>query len=571
MDLYKYLDLIEWSDQKLDNVENSSDNFWITWIPSISQQERLPSSRNTSNLNVSPSVIFFTVLICVLVGVIIAVSMLKNRKTAFFTKPYACSYQRIINFFCSRRVGETFATQMYGLVTNLVSFMLLMLFIAYFVYSIVNSPVSTTEEVLEATDIPFPDVRFCYTGWKYDSYNDTTGNFPQLTCESSDDVDNCEDVYKLPRSIMSPHSLFSDTLCYMYSPSKDKLNYIYEGVHLQFFHVGNVMSDNEQSTRIQIYEPAKNPNRQVFNISPLPNEWSVEYLDDWMDMQTNNSFVYGTSGQKIAFNGVPGVSIHFKMTYTQKIDPDSLWNLVGVFPKYIQMSELSIINSEILGSPNASFDLFHYINIYPVDNKKILITEKRDITIISTLGVLGGIVSMLIAARVFLFGAKPTEPWGVFQRLSLRSNREQNKSENLRKYFLIPGVDNIPFVTPVHQRFSDIYAKNKDRHVTTLGNSSSVSAEMDSLINNRSDAGMRMRNNTSVTEINHDVVNALKNMQERLDQLEGRNQILELVLKAYYIDDRIFREIHETTKKETSSVSDLEMSPLSEVIKIEEK
>jgi hypothetical protein len=37
---------------------------------------------------------------------------------------------------------------------------------------------------------------------------------------------------------------------------------------------------------------------------------------------------------------------------------------------------------------------------------------------------------------------------------------------------------------------------------------------------------------------------AMSDVQRRLEQLEGRNQILELVLRAYYVDDEIFHQLN---------------------------
>ncbi|KAG2210946.1 hypothetical protein INT47_000103 [Mucor saturninus] len=400
----------------------------------------------------------------------------------------------------------------------------------------------------------------------YNGYNDTNGKFPNLTCVYSDDVNYCDDVYVLPRSILSPRFHNAETICYMYSPPKDKLNYIHEGAYLHFGHSGYLTNFSEHTVHIQIYEPTKNPNRAVYDISPFPHQYSAEYLDNWIDTQLLNEFILGTESQMVTVNGLPGIGIHFKIIYTKKIDPDSLWNLVGVFPKYLMLSELSITNTEIFGSQRTTGS-FKEIKIYPSDKKKTVITEKRDVTIISTLGIIGGMISMLMSVKVLLFGARPTEPWGVFQRLSLRSNREQSKSKNLKKYFLIPGVDNVPFVTPVHQRFSDIYAKNDDRNSTMIGNSSSVDTETDTLIDSGS-GSMQIRRSDMTTDHQKemtDLIYAYGHIQERLEQLEGRNQILELVLKACYIDDRIFREIHETAKtKQRRSSSDTETTTLAE-------
>ncbi|KAI7890911.1 uncharacterized protein EV154DRAFT_589182 [Mucor mucedo] len=570
--VYKDVNIFELLYQNLDNENTSSHNLSLNWVPTISQYEGPFVSETDPIIHVFPSVILFAVLICAIAIIAIIMYMLVNRKTICFKGKRTCSFQRIIGIFCSRRAGETFSTQIYGLVTNLIFFLLFMLFIAYFAYNIINSSVSSTEEILETNDVPFPDIRICYSGWYYYGYNDTNGVFPYLDCLPSSnpsDVNYCEDVYKLPRSIVSPNFLEGETICYMYAPPIDRLNYIHEGAYLNFRHSGGVSDSVEQSIHIQIYEPTKNPNRVVFDISPFPRQYSAEYLDDWIDFQLNNSFIHGTAGQKITLNGLSSVNIHFKITYTQKIDPDSLWNLVGVFPNYIQISELSITNSEVFGNQNAGYKT-KFMELYPLDQQKTVVTEKRDVTIMSTLGILGGIASMLIALRVFLFGARPAKPWGIFQRLSFKSRWEQSKSKNLNKFFRIPGVENVPFVTPVHERFSNIHTVNED-HSLTAGRSRSLNGERERFLSEQSASGTQIDSfsihNSIEKDKNSELSNSDYNMQERLEQIEARNQILELVLKAYYMDDRVFREIHENIKKEAHA----ERTSSSEEVSNEEK
>ncbi|KAG2210949.1 hypothetical protein INT47_000106 [Mucor saturninus] len=492
----KDVDIFDLLYQKPDNENISSSNFSFDWVPTISQYKRLAISGTGSNIYASPSAIFFAVLIGVVAIIIIIIS------------------------------------------------------------------VSSTEESFETNDVPFPDIRICYNGWGYRSYNDTDGDFPFFICSRSSnpyEVDYCEDVHELPRSILSPNFMLGDTKCYMYAPPKDKLSYIHQNDYVEFHHFGESLSFSGKSVYIQLYEPTKNPNRVVFDISPFHHQHSAQYLDTWIEFQINNSFIHGTAGQKITLNGLPGVNLHFKTTYTQKIDPDSLWNLVGIFPKYTQVSELSVTSSEVVHVSDSTFQS-GTISIYPLDQQKTVITEKRDVTIMSTLGVLGGIASMLIAMRALLFGARPPKPWGVFQGLSFKSSWEQSRSKNLKRYFRIPGVDNVPFATPVHQRFSDIYTLNEN-HSLSPDSSKSRNQKRDGFLSESSASGTQIESSSihSSTEYdkNKESSNSYYNVHERLEQLEARNQILELVLRAYYIDDRIFREIHENGKKEVNTESTL--------------
>lgn len=429
----------------------------------------------------------------------------------------------------------------------------------HFAFNIKDSPVSTTTEALDKPGVPFPgihniniwpllivltivlDIRFCYSGWDYDNPSDEIGSeFPELVC-SLTEIKNygvsCGNVSTLPRSILVPYfaSIEKNVKCYMYSMFNGDSYYIgYNNItYLEFLNRGSITEGTHQVLNIQLYEPTKNPNRAVFDQSPF-FKWDNDYLDNWMDFDITGDFVGSTLGQETSINSLAGADIQFKIVYTKQIDPNSLWNFVGVYPKYIDKSELSITHIELTNSKSEGFNNYSgTIRVYPIDNKMTTITERRDVTIVSTLGVLGGIISMLIAVRVLLFGTRPTEPRGAFQRISIRSSWEESKRRNLMKYFRIPDFHSVPFVTPVHQRFSKVHILNSD-YSNASGDSCLKSA--DKLMGPQSSREHNVMNTNSVSASN--------DVMSRLTQLEGRNQMLELVLKAYYIDDRIFRELH---------------------------
>lgn len=352
----------------------------------------------------------------------------------------------------------------------------------------------------------------------------------------------------------------NDTKCYMYDSLLPEQDYLNDTVSthipsLVFQHNGHTITKS-QTVHLQFYEPEKNANRIVFDINPI-SKWDINYVDSWIDSECSAAFNSSSINQVLTVYPESDIDVQFKTIYTQRIDPNSLWNLVGVFPKYIQQSKLSITHTQEMARATYVEDYYvsGKVRVSPADFKKTTITEKRDVTIVSSLGVIGGFVSILFAARVLLFGARPTEPWGVFQRLSFRSSWEESKRKNLKKYFRIPDIDSVPFVTPVHQRFSDIYALNTNNNAAS--SSCLVNTANDGLLGHHSNEVHSMRSTGSNTNNESTSNEIILNMQERLTQLEGRNQVLELVLKAYYIDDRIFHEIHasSTPNKNSSNVS----------------
>lgn len=330
---------------------------------------------------------------------------------------------------------------------------------------------------------------------------------------------------------------------------------------LLFNHLASITSD-EQMIYIQFYEPKKNPNRVVYldeNVSGM----DINSIDKWLETEG-----YGSSDDEVVSQVLtiyPGTycSIQFKTIYTATIDPNNFWNYIGIFPKYIYTSELTITHSDIMKfnttalsqTPDAPAIIVGEIKIAPAGFTVKTTTEKRDDTFVSALGVFAGIVSILLAIQVFLFGATPADPWGMFQKASFRQYQKEKKKEELERYFGIPDVKSLPFVTPVHQRFTSIYSLNS-LQLKKRQNPTGEGIILDEKI------VLPKAEDSSENEIqeNSSLVSVVDDLSNRLSQLEGRNQILELILKSYYIDDKIFREVYLSHGSEGSTTNMRQLS-----------
>lgn len=256
------------------------------------------------------------------------------------------------------------------------------------------------------------------------------------------------------------------------------------------------------------------------------------------------------------------IFVSFETIYYHKIDPDSWWNLIGIFPKFIFTSELSITHSEIMD--RGSYDMavndqfLGSINISPTSFKKRTVTEKRDVTIVSALGVMGGVVGILLSIQACLFGTRPKEPWGVFQKSKMRAHIMEERHQSLNDYFRVPKLKTVPFMTPVHPRYSKIHNYSEENIYSDLN---SNDLENSRLVQDNCSENTQLVNDSALSGYVKDdtLPITLENVEERLADLEGRNQVLELILRAYYIDDTIFREFHDaTTSKPLATVESLE-------------
>ncbi|KAI9364094.1 hypothetical protein BD770DRAFT_379257 [Pilaira anomala] len=318
---------------------------------------------------------------------------------------------------------------------------------------------------------------------------------------------------------------------------------------LVFNHIG-LISSQYQAVYIQFYEHEKNPNRVVYFDETLP-DFDVESADKWLESELSSNSDSEIVNQVLTVYPNTYASIQFEVVYTTKLDPNSAWNYIGIFPKYIQTSELSITHTNIMkydtvistdaGAPETYIG---EIKVSPASFTVKTITENKDVTLISALGVFAGIVSFLLAIQVILFGARPVDPWGLFQKTSIRANRKDKKKKELERHFGIPDVKSVPFITPVHKRFTPIYnlSSEEDRNEKSDGS-------QEELLHERIFRNMEPDLNGEALEMNS-LVSGFNDLRTRLSQLEGRNQILELVLKSYYIDDKIFRELYPDTNTE---------------------
>ncbi|KAI9250694.1 hypothetical protein EDC94DRAFT_622924 [Helicostylum pulchrum] len=464
-----------------------------------------------------------------------------------------------------QRLGETSSSQLFNFLTRVALFGILLAFIFYFVLSILDSPVSSTDSFEAKENITIPDVRICYSGWTYYSdydvgdFGDTS--FPNLECQnlkSADRKRGCGDIVVLNRTFVTPSfpGQFGSTKCYMHKSNHTSSVVTKDAPTVLFYHKGR-SNLKRQTVYVQLYEPEKNPNRVVYFNEKIDG-FDLEATDKWLDSERAGNSKSGVANQFLAVYPDSYVSLQFDIVNTRKIDLDSKWNLLGIFPKFIDVSELSITHTDVLnydtyvGSKQSSLTYLGEIQVSPASFNVKTITEKRDITVVSTLGVFAGIVSMLLAFHIFLFGSRPTDPWGLFQKVSIRRNQKQKKKEEMENYFHIPEVESVPFITPVHQRFLSLHKVNSQQNEKQNIRQKDSETE---LMTTKSYSQIEYSSDNNEDLENPRSVYNLDDVGDRLAQLEGRNQILELVLKSYYIDDKIFRELSASSGKKAQSDS----------------
>lgn len=329
---------------------------------------------------------------------------------------------------------------------------------------------------------------------------------------------------------------------------------------LSFSKWGKFTKDS-QRIHIQFYEPEKNPNRVIFYNETIAG-YDANAIDQWMDSEMFSGSTADTLDQVMSLPVDSEVHIQFKTVTTQEIDPTSLWNYLGIFPKYNIKSHLKITHTEstptrtesLMSENDSAVRLQGEINVSPTDFFDTIITEKRDTTIVSALGVLGGVIGILIFIEVVLFGTKPNSPWGLVQSAKFLSVNRKGSKKNLSKYFLLPRHTDLPLQTPVHPRFSDIFDKHNqlNRRSKKEDLSSSSTCEAIPL-----ELNYGLEQGEKVKEFQDTLPNVdMRALLERVNKIEARNQILELVLKTYYIDNSVFSELQNIVNERELAVEE---------------
>ena len=319
-------------------------------------------------------------------------------------------------------------------------------------------------------------------------------------------------------SIFSP--VFTSSLggvsCFLFRAPKDFQMTATSGANngstMLFYPFGD-QSTTYGRIHVSTYPKEMDPNVKIYGIQ---DDVTVLMSDidviNWMtrernDIQTNN--VYSMEPSTYSALGYELVDHQ----YLQNVG----WNYVGFSP--ITNSTPEIETSFRQEAPNPNYTLTHQnLGLLAVFPSKFVSTRDREVkmyTLLNALGFVGGIFGLLLALQTWLFGYRPRSPWGVVQRWSI-GDMKQSLLNGLSTNFRTAPETGIPFIHPVHRRFS--------------------------------------------------VLNALPSAQEsereRIARVEERMQVLELLFKAYYVDDEVFRSLDNANRRETGILPTSDSGPL---------
>jgi hypothetical protein len=248
-----------------------------------------------------------------------------------------------------------------------------------------------------------------------------------------------------------------------------------------------------------VYPKQMNPNAVIYGINDtLTNLMSEAEVLNWQvnernDIQATNVYdIKPFTYSALAYDLI-------NHAYLQDVG----WNYVGFLP--ITNSTPEVTSYFRQEAPNPNYASTHAdLGVMAVFPNAYIVTVQREVkmyTLVNAIGFVGGVFGLLIAVQTCLFGYRPKSPWGVVHRWSI-GDMKRSLLRGLQSKFKITD-SGIPLVHPVHHRFSvtDLQGLDLDEPET-----------------------------------------------KRINRVEERIQMLEMLFKAYYVDDEVFRSLDDASR-----------------------
>ncbi|CAO3660620.1 unnamed protein product [Rhizopus stolonifer] len=467
------------------NVYDFSKNSWL---------QTFDSSSSSSGSSVSKGVIAGVTVAAVVLLVIILFLLWK------FQRYLRWLVSRIHNDIWKPRTGEPIWAETSRLISQVFFLFIFVMFLYFVIRQAIDSPNVTQRIESASATVNVPDVRFCYDGFPSESTTLINGDngAPGLACMTDNGYSCTQYVQQLDMSVFQP--TFSDSLgsvnCFLFrAPDDFKLTSTSgsnNGSRLLFTLFGDLATTYGR-IHISVFAKNMDPNAKVYNTNDnIPVYMSEADVLNWQtaernDLQSTNVFTIEPSTYS---------ALSYDVVDHRYLQPVG-WNYVGFLP--ITNSTPEIETNFRSEAPNPNYTTTHtdlgLVAIYPETWATLIDREVKMYTLVNALGFVGGIFGMLIAVQAWLFGFRPRSPWGVVHRWSTGS-RKQSLLSGLQSKFKTAD-SGIPLVHPVHHRFSTNEFQN-------LGQETEA---------------------------------------QRVSRVEERMQVLELLFKAYYVDDEVFRSL----------------------------
>ncbi|KAI9007941.1 hypothetical protein CLU79DRAFT_723383 [Phycomyces nitens] len=262
------------------------------------------------------------------------------------------------------------------------------------------------------------------------------------------------------------------------------------------------------------FPPAMDPNIILYNINTTGIDPIItpEQMDDWVVADLDDRYAQNV----YTVNPNTTTTLGYDLQEYQYLR-DSGWNNIGFAPEMDKTPQISTVfrSGTISKNTRALSYIISTLKVFPNEYVDVILQEKKTSTLLDALGSAGGVLSLIMGVQLWLFGFRPQSPWGVVHRWSI-GRMSHSIKENLRSGFE-PMHKAIPFVDPVGQ---------------TVLPPTMIQPETEGKDTARLLAGPTEGSDQT----------------QRLLHVEERIQLMEQMLKAYYINTEIFNEFSHSIK-----------------------
>jgi hypothetical protein len=421
-------------------------------------------------------------------------------------------FQKYIRFLVTRihadiwkpRVGEPIWAETTRLTSQVILLFILILLLVFIIRQVIESPKVTQTINSPVASVDVPDIRFCFDG--YSSYpNAMDPRNPRVACSTDVGVGCSQYVQQLNMSMHTP--VFSDQLgevsCYLFrgdssfqmTGSSGNNN----GSHMIFTVYGDKTVQYGR-VHVSIWPKQMDPNVPIYNLAGNTMLSTVD-IANWLndernDIQVDNVYDFAPN----TYN-----TLQYQIIDHQYLQPAG-WNYVGFMS--ITNSTPEIDTQFRQESANPMYNLTHLdlgtFVVAPAAYQTTVYKESKIYSLLNALGFVGGVVGLVFGFQAWLFGYRPRSPWGVVHRWSV-GDMKRSLLRGLQNNFKTEA--GIPLVHPVHKRFSQ----------------------------------QQQPGYTPYSPFDAD--------PDRISKVEERMQVLELLFKAYYVDDEVFRSLDNANKQ----------------------
>ncbi|GAA5796704.1 hypothetical protein HPULCUR_002079 [Helicostylum pulchrum] len=273
---------------------------------------------------------------------------------------------------------------------------------------------------------------------------------------------------------------------------------------------------------IDFYPPGYNPNLRAQGIAN-ETKLSEEDYSKWLSEETSSNSI----DTILLRQGVRSTA-SYTLTTVKTMRRNDGWNYIGFSSTYDDSMD---VKTSYKDSPQSlrnmpgpgAYDKVSISRLVVQPDAFVLTTNKEQkvFTLLNAFAQAGGVLGLFIAVQTILFGFRPQSPWGIVHRWSF-GNLKIKLTDRLANYFNMKGTP-VPLVNPVSTRL------NHANGYSYFSNSSDtyIPAELDV----------------------PSAVEGIAEQENRMHHMEERLQIMERLLRSYYLNAEVFESLDEAVKR----------------------